>query len=92
MIGGFRSVRDRKPFFFLNSVKKFARLKYFYYLCTHKEKVKRFKTLTIITKDKIKEVIYDLCIDKDKVCDYNMTIMFTQNRDNNYMEQEFNSL
>ena len=34
-------------------------------------------------------------IEKDKVRDYNMTIMFTHNRvggDNNYMEQEFNSL
>lgn len=34
-------------------------------------------------------------IEKDKVCDYNMTIMFTHgwmDRDNNYMEQEFNSL
>ena len=34
-------------------------------------------------------------IEKDKVCDYNMTIMFTHGwmeRDNNYMEQEFNSL
>lgn len=31
-------------------------------------------------------------IEKDKVCDYNMTIMFTQNRDCTKMEQEFNSL
>ena len=34
-------------------------------------------------------------IEKDKVCDYNMSIMFTHgwmDRDNNYMEQEFNSL
>ena len=34
-------------------------------------------------------------IEKDKVCDYNMTIMFTHgwiDRDNNYMEQEFNSI
>lgn len=34
-------------------------------------------------------------IEKDKVCDYNMTIMFTHgwmDRDDNYMEQEFNSL
>ena len=34
-------------------------------------------------------------IEKDKVFDYNMTIMFTHgwmNGDNNYMEQEFNSL
>ena len=34
-------------------------------------------------------------IEADKVCDYNMTIMFTHNwmnGDNNYMEQEFNSL
>ena len=34
-------------------------------------------------------------IEKDKVCDYNMTIMFTHgliDRDNDYMEQEFNSL
>lgn len=34
-------------------------------------------------------------IEKDKVCDYNMTIMFTHgwmDRDNNYMEMEFNSL
>ena len=34
-------------------------------------------------------------IEKDKFCDYNMTIMFTHgwmNGDNNYMEQEFNSL
>ena len=34
-------------------------------------------------------------IETDKVCDYNMTIMFThsrKDRDNNYMEQEFNSL
>ena len=34
-------------------------------------------------------------IEADKVCDYNMTIMFTHgwmDRDNNYMEQEFNSL
>lgn len=34
-------------------------------------------------------------IEADKVCDYNMTIMFTHgwmDKDNNYMEQEFNSL
>lgn len=34
-------------------------------------------------------------IEKDKVCDYNMKIMFTHgwlDRDKNYMEQEFNSL
>lgn len=34
-------------------------------------------------------------IEADKVFDYNMTIMFTHgwmDRDNNYMEQEFNSL
>ncbi len=34
-------------------------------------------------------------IEADKVCDYNMTIMFTHglmDRDNDYMEQEFNSL
>jgi len=34
-------------------------------------------------------------IEKDKVCDCNMTIMLTHNwmnGDNNYMEQEFNSL
>lgn len=34
-------------------------------------------------------------IEKDNACDYNMTIMFTHNwmnGDNNYMEQEFNSL
>ena len=34
-------------------------------------------------------------IEEDKVCDYNMTIMFTHNwmsGDNNYMEQEFKSL
>lgn len=34
-------------------------------------------------------------IEKDKVCDYNMTITFTHgwmDRDNNYMEGEFNSL
>ena len=34
-------------------------------------------------------------IEKDTVCGYNMTIMFThgwKDRDNNYMEQEFNSL
>lgn len=34
-------------------------------------------------------------IEADKVCDYNMTIMLTHNwmsGDNNYMEQEFNSL
>lgn len=34
-------------------------------------------------------------IEDDKVCDYNMTIMFTHgwmDRDNNYMEQEFNSI
>ena len=34
-------------------------------------------------------------IEKDKLCDYNMTIMLTHgwmDRDNNYMEQEFNSL
>ena len=31
-------------------------------------------------------------IEKDKVCDYNMTIMFTQNRDYTKMEQEFNLL
>lgn len=34
-------------------------------------------------------------IERDKVCDYNMTIMFTHNwmdGDNSYMEQEFNSL
>ena len=34
-------------------------------------------------------------IEADKVCDYNMTIMFTHgwmDRDGNYMEQEFNSL
>lgn len=34
-------------------------------------------------------------IEMDKVCDYNMTIMFTHgwmDRDNDYMEQEFNSL
>jgi len=34
-------------------------------------------------------------VEGDKVCDYNMTIMFTHNwvgGDNNYMEQEFNSL
>lgn len=30
--------------------------------------------------------------EKDKVCDYNMTIMFTQNRDYTKMEQEFNLL
>ena len=34
-------------------------------------------------------------IEMDKVCDYNMTIMFTHgwmDRDNNYMEQEFNAI
>ena len=34
-------------------------------------------------------------IEKDKTCDYNMTIMFTHggiDRDDKYMEQEFNSL
>lgn len=34
-------------------------------------------------------------IEADKVCDYNMAITFTHgwmDRDNNYMEQEFNSL
>lgn len=34
-------------------------------------------------------------IEKDKVCDYCMTITFTHgwaDKDNNYMEQEFNSL
>ena len=34
-------------------------------------------------------------IEKDKVCDYDMTIMFTRywfNGDNNQMEREFNSL
>lgn len=34
-------------------------------------------------------------IENDKVCDYNMTIMFTHgwmDRDNNYMKQEFDSL
>ena len=34
-------------------------------------------------------------IESKEVCDYNMTIMFTHgwmDRDNNYMEQEFNSL
>ncbi len=34
-------------------------------------------------------------IEKDNVCDYNMKIMFTRgwrNRDDKYMEQEFNSL
>ena len=34
-------------------------------------------------------------IEKDKICDYNMTIMFTHgwfDRGNDYMEQEFNVL
>ena len=31
-------------------------------------------------------------IEKDKVCDYNMTIMFTRNRDYTKMEQEFDFL
>ena len=34
-------------------------------------------------------------IERDEVCDYNMTITFTSgwmDKDNNYMEQEFNSL
>ena len=48
--------------------------------------------------DRCKGLGYPLIIakiEKDKVCDYNMTIMFTHgwmDRDNNYMEQEFNSL
>ena len=48
--------------------------------------------------DRCKGLGYPLIIAKieaDKVCDYNMTIMFTHgwmDRDNNYMEQEFNSL
>lgn len=48
--------------------------------------------------DRCKGLGYPLVIAKieaDKVCDYNMTIMFTHgwiDRDNNYMEQEFNSL
>ena len=48
--------------------------------------------------DRCKGLGYPLVIakiEKDKVCDYNMTIMFTHgwmDRDNNYMEQEFNSL
>ena len=48
--------------------------------------------------DRCKGLGYPLIIAKieaDKVCDYNMTIMFTHgwmDRDINYMEQEFNSL
>ena len=48
--------------------------------------------------DRCKGLGYPLVIAKieaDKVCDYNMTIMLTHgwmDRDNNYMEQEFNSL
>ena len=48
--------------------------------------------------DRCKGLGYPLVIAKieaDKVCDYNMTIMFTHgwmDKDNNYMEQEFNSL
>lgn len=48
--------------------------------------------------ERCKNLGYPLIIAKieaDKVCDYNMTIMFTHNwmsGDNNYMEQEFNSL
>lgn len=48
--------------------------------------------------DRCKGLGYPLVIakiEKDKVCDYNMTITFTHgwmDRDNNYMEQEFNSL
>ena len=48
--------------------------------------------------DRCKGLGYPLVIVKiepDKVCDLNMTIMFTHgwmDRDNNYMEQEFNSI
>ena len=48
--------------------------------------------------DRCKGLGYPLVIakiEKDKVCDCNMTIMFTHgwiDRDNNYMEQEFNSI
>ena len=48
--------------------------------------------------DRCKGLGYPIIIaktEKDKVCDYNMTITFTHgwiDRDNNYMEQEFNSL
>jgi hypothetical protein len=48
--------------------------------------------------DRCKALGYPLVIakiDKDRTFDYNMTIMFTHgrmDRDNNYMEQEFNSL
>ena len=48
--------------------------------------------------DRCKGLGYPLIIAKievDKVIDFNMTIMFTHgwmDRDNNYMEQEFNSL
>ena len=45
-------------------------------------------------KEDIKKLIIAK-IETDRVCDYNMTIMFTHgwmDRDNNYMEQEFNSL
>ena len=48
--------------------------------------------------DRCQKLGYPIVIAKvegDKVCDYNMTITFTHgwmDRDNNYMEQEFNSL
>ena len=48
--------------------------------------------------DRCKHLGYPLIIAKietDKVCDYNMTITFTHgkmDRDDNYMEQKFNSL
>lgn len=48
--------------------------------------------------DRCKSLGYPLIIAKietDRVCDYNMTIMFThgwEDRDNNYMEQKFNLL
>lgn len=48
--------------------------------------------------DRCKGLGYPLVIakiEKDKTCDYNMTITFTHgwmDKDNDYMEQEFNSL
>lgn len=51
-----------------------------------------FKELCLV---RCKGLGYPLVIAKieaNKVCDYNMTIMFTQNRDFSKMEQEFNSL
>lgn len=50
------------------------------------------KTYNQIHFSQISEILMQAALGVSAVCDYNITIMFTQNRDYTKMEQEFDLL